>query len=272
MGLAVMQGPICLKTLNAQETDSKSGTSAASVQETLNESYDSAQDENHKTGDLDKLLDNYQRETDQILQDYSALEEGIGGESNQFSDEDLETMEAAGVGSRQKDSISKAPLEGYRKNYFHALKKNKKGQVLTLEDRVSLALVPLQNLSDNDLRSFIQKSFKDSKVEELFNKYPSIVDKMIMIIRSDEVIPNFVKVIQDKDRLIYFVAAILCTFILSFLTKRIFYGPKSTFLGMCGGFILHSLFMMVVRLAVVYFFYKDELIPFVKIIYSTNLL
>lgn len=261
MGLAVMQGPLYFKTLHAQENH----------EAVLDETYDSSKDEDHKTGDLDKLLDNYQRESDQILQDYSALEGGLDGDNKQFSEEDLEMLDQAGVGQRQKQAILKSPESGYRKNYFHVLKKARSGKELTLDERVSLALVPLQNLSDADLKEFFHKSFKDSKIEELFNKYPVIVDKMILIIRSDEVIPNFVKMSQDKDRMIYFVSAILVTFIFGFITKRIFYGPKSSFLGMCGGFILHGFFMFLVRLGVIFFFYRNELTPLINIIYDTKL-
>lgn len=214
---------------------------------------DSSLDEDHQTKDLEDLLDKYQKDSNAVLESYSNFDE----EGNTLSEEDIKSLE----GSVKKKAVDK--------DYIHALKKRSKGEEeLSLKEQVALALSPLQNLDDRRLTEFLNQAIHQSKISIISEKVPGFVDLLKRMIKSKDAIPGIVNISADKRKLIFFLGAILASLIISFVSKKFFYGKNSGCLGIIVGFVLHVLFMMAIRVGIIIYFFGEDLKPTFKIVTS----
>lgn len=226
---------------------------------------DSSVDEEHQTKDLEDLLDKYQKDSKAVLDAYSHFDEN----GNTLSEEDMKSLEDSGLNDSQKKSVINSDKNASRKGYLQALRKKNKGQEeLTVKEQVALALAPLQSLDDKRLTEVINRAIDGSHLKIVAQKFPNFSELLKNIIKSEEAIPGIVNIAEDKQRLIYFAAAILTSFIIGFLSKRIFYGRHYGCVGTVVGFILHCIFMTAIRIGIVIYFFGQDLSPTFKIITS----
>lgn len=218
-----------------------------------------AVDEHHDEMELENVLNDYQKDQKQVLKDASILEQDDG-----TTNTDLNEAEVEEVGRYHQ--AANVPRSRYSKNYQESLKKLGKGMGLDVQEKLILAFVPLQELTDENFDQVLKKVFTPEQYEKATTQYAKYIDLLKRIVRSQDTLPALISLVSDKDRLIYYAAAILITFILSLMTKRIFYKTGDGFFRIIIGFFLHCLFMSAIRLGITYYFFKPELTPFIKII------
>lgn len=217
-----------------------------------------AVDEHHDEMQLENVLNDYQKDQKQVLKDASILEQDDG-----TTNTDLNEVEFEEVGRYREASV---PKSRYSKKYQESLKKLGKGMGLDVQEKLILAFVPLQELTDENFDQVLKKVLTKEQYEKATTQYSKYVDLLKRVVRSQDTLPALISLVSDKDRLIYYAAAILFTFIFALMTKRIFYQSGDGFFRIILGFLFHSLLMFLIRIGITYYFFKPELTPFIKII------
>lgn len=217
-----------------------------------------ANDEHHDEMQLENVLNNYQNNQKQVLKDAEKLLQDDG-----TTNTDLNEVEFEEVGRYHQANV---PRSRYSKNYQESLKKLGKGMGLDVQEKLILAFVPLQELTDENFDQVLKKVLTKEQYDKATTEYSKYVDLAKRVVRSQDTLPALISIISNKDRLIYYAGAILVTFIFSLLTKGLFYKAGDGFFRIIFGFLFHCLLMFVIRTGITYYFFKPELTPFIKII------
>ena len=258
-GLLFIEG-LCFAQAPDQNLESK-------VNPTTNPKIDTekpteAPQEEHDTQDLEKLLQKYNTDQEAILEDANKLHSETG--SNEVKESEINEMPRSETEHAPK---SKDPVT---EMYEAGMKSRHKGAISTeLSNSVRLALLPLQKLSEKELLKRLDESTKESAVRPYMDQFPNITIFAVRLIKDKESIPSMVKILEDRDRLIWFVGAMLSTIIFGFLLKRFMHREGRSFPKAVLYFFVRLYIMFGLRVAVVYYFFSTELTPAAKVFKMT---
>lgn len=192
-------------------------------------------EEHHNTEDLEELLKKYHADQQKIVEEKSF--------------EEVNPPEAP-------PEIKKTPTPE-RKNEFHLAKS------------IRVALEPLQEMSEGELIKRMDEATKGSKFRPYMDQFPKITLFAIRLIKDPESLPSLVKILENKDRLIWFFSAMIFSLVLGIILKKIMHNKEQAFLKKVFYFFLRVYILFIVRACIFYFFFNKELGPTIKIFKKT---
>jgi hypothetical protein len=132
---------------------------------------------------------------------------------------------------------------------------------------------PLKNISHDDVRVLIQEKFQGTPTAEIFKKSPETLNLLVNVVKDDEALPQFSKIILDDRKWIWSGGSFLVVMIIIFLIKRKIKNPfKSIPLMFMHWLFLNLLFIpitMFCSLLNFYLWYPKEVGPLAKLVISS---
>lgn len=221
--------------------------------------------EDHNTKDLEALLKRYNTDSEKVLEDNSKIHNiEAGTATTEVRDSDLEEMRPSGVLEKAKtNSLERMKeVQAERKKQAMAVSSE-------LSNSVRLALEPLQSLSEDELLKRLKEATKDSPARPYLDSNPKISLVTVRLIKDKESIPTLVKIVEDKQRLIYFASAMLFSILFGFFLKKIMHREGRSFLAACFYFLVRVHIMFALRIGIIYYFYSEEFTPAAKVFKET---
>lgn len=258
-GLLLIEG-LCFAQAPDQNLESKENPTTNPKIDT--EKTTEAPQEEHDTQDLEKLLKKYNTDQEKILEDANKLHTETG--SNEVKESEINEMPRSEVAAtpKSKDAVTEVFETG--------MKSRHKGPISNeLSNSVRLALEPLQKLSEKELLKRLDESTKESPVRPYMDQFPNITIFAVRLIKDKESIPSMVKILEDKDRLIWFAGVMISTIIFGFVLKRFMHREGRSFPKAVLYFFIRLYIMFGLRVAIVYYFYSTELTPAAKVFKTT---
>lgn len=244
-GLLFLEGPVFL---HAQEN---AGNPEAVV-------------EDHNTEDLEKLLKRYNTDSEKILEDSSKLHNIQEGETkSEVNDSDLEEMRPSDVMDKAKGTALERVVEAKK------LREKPKPIDQSFSNSVRLALSEVQKLSEAELLKRFDEATKTSPMRSYMDEFPNITIFAVRLIKDKESIPSIVKILEDKDKLIWFSGIMIFTIVIGFLLKRFTHREGRSFLRAFFYFVLRMYFMLALRIGIIYYYYHVEFTPAARVFKST---
>ena len=264
MGLLFLEGPSFAQNLD-QNFESRN---IASENPTTNPSVDTDiptadPEEEHDTQDLEKLLKRYNRDQEAILNDANKLHGDLG--SNVVHEDEINEMPHSEVKPTPKNNDALTEV------YEAGMRSRKKGEILPtkLSNSVRFVLQPLQKLSEAELLKRLDESTLDSPIRAYIAQFPNLTKYFIRLIKDSESIPSLIKILEDKETLIRFIGVMLLTIVVGILLKKYMHKEGRSFPKAALYFFMRLAIMLILRVAVVYYFYSKELTPAAKVFKST---
>ena len=223
--------------------------------------------EDHNTKDLEALLKRYNTDSEKVLEDSSKIHNiESGTAATDIQDAELEEM-------RPSDALEKGRESSIQRMKDARAEKRRQAMATSseLSNSVRLALEPLQSLSEDELLKRLKEATKESPARVYYEKFPKIPVLAVRLIKDEESIPSLVKIVEDKQRLIYFGSAMLFSILFGFLLKKIMHREGRSFLRACFYFLIRVQIMFVLRIAIIYYFYHEEFAPAAKVFKETML-
>ena len=205
--------------------------------------------EEHDTKDLEQLLKRYNTDAEKVINDNNKLQETDASKS-EVTDSDIDEI-------RPEDQFEKAAAT-------FAKKKAKVEEPVTtgkFSDDIRIPLSRLQQLSEEDLLKLLKENSRDSKLGPYLDQFPKFTLFTVRLIKDKEAIPSVVKIVENKDKLIWFAGVMISTFLLGFLLERIMRKEGRSILGSIGLYMVRVLIMTVVRFVILMYFYSAEITP-----------
>jgi hypothetical protein len=255
MGLLFLEGPCFAQIPSENPTTNPTIIDAERPAETP--------DEEHDTQDLEQLLKRYNTDSEKILKDADKLHNDTN--TNEVKESEIDSMPRSEIaaGTHTRDAFEEVIDTG--------LKSRIKPKVISneLSNSVARALEPLQKLSEPELLKRLDESTKKSIARPYMDQFPNITIFAVRLIKDKESIPSMVKILEDKDRLVWFAGAMLSTILIGFILKRIMHREGRSFLKAVLYFFIRMYTMFAIRVAIVYYFYSVELTPAAKVFKAT---
>lgn len=259
MGLLILEGP-CFAQTPDQNPNSENPTTNPTIIDT--EKPTESPQEEHDTQDLEKLLKRYNTDSEKILKDADKLHNDTN--TNEVKESEIESMPRSEVTeTHTRDAFEEVIDTG--------LKSRHKPKVISSEisNSVRLALEPLQKLSEKDLLKRLDEATKQSIARPYMEQFPNITIFAVRLIKDKESIPSMVKILEDRDRLIWFAGTMLFTIVFGFILKKVMHREGRSFLKAALYFFIRMYIVFAVRVAVVYYFYSVEFTPAAKVFKAT---
>lgn len=233
----VLLGPISF----AQTDDEASGNGPAAIQE------------DHDTKNLDKLLKDYNQDSEKVLKDAEKmLPEESGGQPEMDAEEEL-ALEAT-------KAAQKFDPTRFKKKAKPSDLKNVK-----YSEAIKVALAPLQQMSEAELVALLKENTKDSGAEEYVNRFPKLLLFAVRLIKDKEALPMLVRTADDQQKSIRFAGIMLCTILFSILLKRFMKREGRPIWKAISYWFLRFFIVSAMRFALILFFYSAEVMPTLKI-------
>ena len=221
--------------------------------------------EEHNTKDLEKLLKNYNTDQEKILEDTSKIHTIQEGDAkSEINEAEIEAVPS------QKE-LSEKDLELAHVVKLRDVNDRPKAVPSDLSGSVRMALEPLQKLPEEELLKRFVEATSTSKFKSFIDKFPSITLFSIRLIKDKESIPSAVKILEDKDRLVFFGSMILFSIIFGVALKKMMHKEGRSFVMSVFYFFVRIYIMFAIRVGIVYYFYSAELTPAARIFKKTFL-
>lgn len=219
--------------------------------------------EEHDTQDLEKLLKRYNTDQETILKDAHKLHGDTG--SNEVEESEIDEMPASEIISnpKKRDALTEVFEEG--------IKSKKKSEILPtkLSNSVRFVLQPLQKLSEAELLKRFDEATTESAARPYINQFPNITKYFVRLIKDTESVPSMIKILEDKERLIWFFGVMLLTIVFGIFLKKFMHKEGRSFPKAALYFFVRLYIMFGIRVAVVYYFYSKEFTPAAKVFKAT---
>ena len=253
LGLLLIEGPFFTKA----HAQFESLPSNPTTNPTVKEGAEPPQEE-HNSEDLEKLLKKYNKDSEKIIEDTSKLhtiQEGVAVEESEIAE-----MKASKLSSEEESrragkgkAVVKTPMP------------------TDLSASVRMALEPLQKLSEAELIKRFTEATKDSQLRPYLEEFPNITLFIIRLIKDKESVPSLVKIVENKNRMINFVALMLCTILVGIFLKRLMQRDGRSFMEAVFYFFLRTAILWGLRIYVIDSFFHDELAPAIQVFKTTFL-
>lgn len=215
------------------------------------------QQEVHDTKDLEQLLKRYNTDPEKVINDNEKLQ-ATDALQSEVNDAEIEKIrppnslgDAVGVYAKKKKKVE-TPVPGN-----------------SLSENIKIPLASLQKLSEEELLKLLKENTRESNFAPYIDQFPKITLYCVRLIKDKEAIPSAVKIVENKDKLIWFAGVMISTFLLGFLLERIMRKEGRSLIGSIGLYMLRVAIMTVVRFTILMYFYKTELTPAMKVIEKT---
>ncbi len=216
--------------------------------------------EDHDTKNLDKLLKEYNQDTQKVINNDEKIQKmDDTGELNE-----KELSNGLLNDSEKPEILSQNGM--LVKGSRFRVADNKK---TNYSDAISAALSTLQKLPAAELEGLLKDSFKTSGPGAFFANSPRFILLLVRLIKDKKALPSLVKILDDQSKLIKFYSAILFTFILGIFLKKIMRKegqPISIALWLW--FVRFSIIYLV-RFIIIFMFYGNEISPALNIVSHT---
>lgn len=213
------------------------------------------QQEEHDSQDLEKLLKRYNTDSEKVLNDASKI--NSEEQASEVTENEIDEM-------RPSDTLSNATKSFTQKSKAKTPYVNK-----SFSEDIKVPLARLQKLSEEELVKMLKENTRDSKFAPYMDQFPRFTLLTVRLIKDKEAIPSAVKIIEDRDKLVWFGGIMISTFLLGFLLERLMRKEGRSILGSIGLYMFRVLILTGVRLGIIIYFYKDELSPAAKVFSET---
>lgn len=253
LGLLYLEGPFFISAHAQFESLPSNPTTNPEVKE-----GSETPQEDHNSEDLEKLLKKYNKDSEKIIEDTSKLHTITEGEA--VDEAEIDQMKASKLTSEEEARrAGKSKLAG------------RTPLPADLSASVRIALEPLQKLSEAELLKRFMEGAKDSELRPYLEEFPNITLYIIRLIKDKESIPSLVKIVEDKKRMINFVAVMLCTILFGIFLKRLMQRDGRTFIEAVFYFFLRTAILWGLRIYVIDSFFHEELAPAIAVFKITFL-
>ncbi|MBC7537547.1 MAG: hypothetical protein H7281_01900 [Bacteriovorax sp.] len=213
-------------------------------------------EEEHDTKNLDKLLIDYNKDSEKVLKDAAKIIQK--DEGSDVSNKELGINH--GGDPDEQPALKKADLSMFDFNKKKqidpkALKKLKYSQVL----RVTLE--PLQKMDEKELILLLKDNTKDSPSGVYIDRFPKLAMFAVRLIKDKEALPSLAKIIDDQDKLIHFSGIMLATILIAFFLKRLMKKEGRSIVKALGLWFLRFLIISSLRIGILLYFFSAEVEP-----------
>lgn len=161
------------------------------------------------------------------------------------------------------DLLKELKRLGYDKLDISALKDPRVSEIVGKQfDESNISLMSLKNK-----RKIFAEHFKDSALKIYLDKAPKVRDVFIDVATDKASIMGFLAIVQREDR-INILYVVLGSFILNLILRKIIINPDGNFIFKFIQRVTINLFCSLTMLAVIFFLFKKELTPAIKVISS----
>lgn len=179
--------------------------------------------EEHNTAELEKLLDNYRKDPDKILNNLK----------------DLQDNEHSKSGKNNKINQKK----------------------MTYSQSIRQVLIPLQSMPEAQLRQVLTETIEKSNTLSPLKKFPFVVNLWVGLIREKEAIPQLVTIFEDQTKLVHFGIAFLLTMILGFVLRMSLRKKDRTIAKAIYYWFLRFTGILILRIFIMVYFFGPQLRP-----------
>lgn len=228
--------------------------------------------EDHDTKNLDKVLKDYNQDSEQVLKDAEKLlPKGTGDDTGELTDKEL------GDGP-VLDPDDESSLEGKNRAGFFDPKLykkraeksqiNKDGKTHHAEDlRVQLSV--LQKLPEKELIKLLLEQTRKSEMGHYIERYPKLAVYTVRLVKDKDALPDFVGILDNIDKLIRFAGVMIATILVGFFLKRLMKREGRPVWKAVLYWFFRFCLLTSLRLAILLFFYGKEITPIFKIASKT---
>ena len=179
--------------------------------------------EEHNTAELEKLLENYRKDPDKILNNLK----------------DFQDNEHSKSGKNNKTNQKKM-------TYSHSIRQ---------------VLIPLQSMPEAQLRQVLTETIEKSNTLSPLKKFPFVVNLWVGLIREKEAIPQLVTIFEDQTKLVHFGIAFLLTMILGFVLRMTLRKKDRTIAKAIYYWFLRFTGILILRIFIMVYFFGPQLRP-----------
>lgn len=215
------------------------------------------QNEVHDTKKLDKVLQDYNKDTQKVQQDAEVIK--AMQDTGELSEEELDKGQLADPELEKSYKQAQNILGDAMGKVHKGKKQDLKG--IKYSEAIKTTLKPLQKLSEDELLTMLKENTKGTAAGEYVERFPQLMVFTVRLIKDREAIPSFVSVMDDQDRLIRFSGLMIATILVGFFLKRFMKREGRSVAAALGVWFLRSLIMFSLRLGIIIFFFGEELTP-----------
>lgn len=199
--------------------------------------------EEHDTKNLNELLREYSKDQEKVLRD-------------------AEYIQGA-------EATTDLPEEVTHKTIVKKVQDPKKLKKMKYSEAITIALMPLQKLSEKELIRLLNEKTTDSSIKKYIDQFPKLTVFTVRLIKSKDALPSLTKIADDEDRFIRFAAIMISTILFSFFLKRLMRREGRSILKAVSLWFLRFMIVSSLRLAIVLYFFSEEITPTFKIALET---
>lgn len=215
--------------------------------------------EQHDTKDLEQLLRRYNTDSAKIIDDTSKIH-NTDDSTTEVSEEDIEEIPQAEL----VNAVAKKSPRKKKETEFPYKEQS-------FSENIRIPLAKFQTLSEQELLKLLKENTSQSKWGPYLDQFPRLSLFSVRLIKDKDAIPSAVKIIENKDKLIWFGGFMISTFLIGFLLERIMRKENRSIVGSIGLYLLRVLILTGVRFAILIYFYGDELRPAGRVFKQTFL-
>jgi hypothetical protein len=136
------------------------------------------------------------------------------------------------------------------------------------------AIAPFQKISEKELIQQLIDNTRGTQFGKVLTTCPLVTVFLVRFIQDKQALPYLAKILENKARLIQYTYWMIGSLFLGFIVRRVIKNNntesvKSIWLETLFIFMLRISLMLVVRVAITYYFFASELTPTVKLISKT---
>lgn len=217
--------------------------------------------EDHDTQNLNKVLKEYNQDSEKVLRDAQKLvpKEEIEG---------LPDGELGGEKALNPDDESNIETKARAAKFDpNMLKKYdpKDMKNVKYSEMIRGLLEPIQKMPEKEIYKLLAETTKDTAADGYINSFPKIAVFMVSAIKDKEAIPSLVSMADDQDKAVYFGGTMLFTILFGILLKKFLKKEGRSIKEAIGLWFFRFCLITSLRLAIIIFFFGNELTPIVKI-------
>jgi DNA-binding protein H-NS len=219
--------------------------------------------EQHDTKDLEQLLRKYNTDSEKVIKDTSKIHT-TDEDTTEVSDKEIEEIDP-------NETVTTTTTTTTKRATRHKKQEDYPYKNQSFSENIRIPLEKFQHLSEEELLHLLKENTKDSKWASYLDQFPRIRLLSVRLIKDKDAIPSAVKIIENKDKLVWFGGCLIATFILGFILERLMRKEGRGVLASIGLYMVRVLILTGVRLTIILYFYGEELKPASRVFKQTFL-
>ncbi|MGZ3790218.1 MAG: hypothetical protein ACXVLQ_16920 [Bacteriovorax sp.] len=219
-------------------------------------------EEVHDTENLDKVIKDYNKDTQKVLKDAETIKEmdSTAGVT------DKELGEEAVVAP---DEAQANQLGRLKKSLYQRKIDPKDQKKMSYADSMRVALEPLQKMSEAELVKILNDNTRGTNTAAYLERFPKITVFTVRLIKDPNALPWLAKIIDEQDKLIRFVGIMLSTILVAFFLKKLMKKEGRGIFEAMGFWFIRFLIINSLRFGLLIYFYGKEIHPTINIAIRT---